>query len=249
VSAMADAPHEGFPAAPRSSVESVVWPALLPDLPAKLLAIEFQLEQSEWWTDAELREHQLRQLGGLLVHAQATVPFYGAALSAAGYRPDQRLSPELWAWLPILDLATVQASRDALASRAAPPSHGSVAELKADREPGALHLPITEVAQLMRLAFSLREQISHRRDLGAKRPVIQRDGNAAYPDGRREPHWGWPMGAIYETGPQVVLDRRTEAAGQVEWLQREDPGYLVASSSDVLALARKSRARAQPAEP
>jgi hypothetical protein len=55
VSAIADAPHEGFPAAPRSGVESVVWPALLPDLPAKLLAIEFQLEQSERWTEAELR--------------------------------------------------------------------------------------------------------------------------------------------------------------------------------------------------
>jgi hypothetical protein len=72
---MADAPHEGFPAAPRSGIESVVWPALLPGLPAKLLAIEFQLEQSEWWTEAELREHQLQQLGNLLAHTHATVPF------------------------------------------------------------------------------------------------------------------------------------------------------------------------------
>ena len=65
---MTEAPREGFPSAPRSGVESVAWPALLPDVKAKLLAIEFQLEQSEWWTEAELREHQLQQLGNLLAH-------------------------------------------------------------------------------------------------------------------------------------------------------------------------------------
>jgi len=240
---MIDAPHEGFPAAPRSGVETVLWPAVPPDLQAKLLALEFQLEQSEWWTEAELREHQLQQLGNLLAHTHATVPFYGPALSAAGYRPGEPLTPAIWAHLPIVDHATVQRQRDALISRAVPPSHGPVIEVRIDRGRGPIQLRITEVAQLMRLAFFVREQIWHRRDLGAKRAVIQPGDGAAYPDGRHEDHWGWPMGVLYETGLQAVLDSRTALAEQVEWLRREDPAYLVANPSDVLALAREFQVR------
>jgi phenylacetate-CoA ligase len=237
--AMTDAPHEGFPAAPRSGVESVVWPAVLPDVKAKLLAIEFQLEQSEWWTEAEIREHQLQQLGNLLAHAVASVPFYGTALSAAGYRADQPLTWEIWARLPILDMKALRANRDALASSAVPPSHGAVAELRIERGPGPVDLRISEVAHLMRLAVFLREQIWHRRDLTGKRAVIQLDANASDTAGRREANWGWPMGALYDTGPQVVLDRRTGLTEQVKWLQREDPAYLVAAPADVLVLARE----------
>jgi phenylacetate-CoA ligase len=240
---MTDAPREGFPAAPRSGVETVLWPALLPDLQAKLLAIEFQLEQSEWWTDAELRQHQFQQLGNLVAHAQATVPFYTGALAAAGYRPGEPLMPEIWARLPILDRATLQRNRDALTSRALPPSHGPVAELRIDRGAGPVHLRITEVAQLMRLAFFLREQIWHRRDLAGKRAAIQRDDAAVYPEGRREANWGWPMGVLYETGPQCILDSRTGLDAQVDWLRREDPAYLVANPADALALAREFRSR------
>ncbi|MGH7126146.1 MAG: phenylacetate--CoA ligase family protein, partial [Stellaceae bacterium] len=236
---MTHAPREGFPAAPRSGVETVLWPALLPELQAKLLAIEFQLEQSEWWTEAELRQHQFEQLGNLLAHAQATVPFYAAGLGAAGYHAEAPLTPEIWGRIPILDRATVQGSRDALTSRAIPPSHGQVTELRIDRRSDSLHLRITEVAQLMRLAFFLREQIWHRRDLAAKRAVIQRDEAAAYPEGRREGSWGWPMGVLYETGPQYVLDRRAGLVEQVDWLRREEPTYLVVSPEGALALARE----------
>jgi phenylacetate-CoA ligase len=245
---MTDAPREGFPAAPRSGIDTIVWPTLLPDLQAKLLAIEFQLEQSEWWTAAELREHQFQQLGHMLAHTQATVPFYGAALAAAGYRPGEPLTPEIWERLPILDHGALQAHRDALTSRAIPPSHGPVTELRIDRGRGPVHLRITETAQLMRLAVFLREQIWHRRDLAGKRAVLRPDAAPAHPGGQREEHWGWPMGALYETGPQTVLDSRTALAEQVAWLAREAPVYLVGSPSDVLALSREVRAR-QPTLP
>ncbi|HLJ21965.1 MAG TPA: hypothetical protein VKU84_17290, partial [Stellaceae bacterium] len=184
-----------------------------------------------------------QQLGNLLAHAQASVPFYRAALSAAGYRPDEPLTPEIWARLPILDRATVQGSRDALTSRAIPPSHGPVSELRIDRAPGPVHLRITQAAQLMRLAVFVREQIWHRRDLSGKRAVIQRDQAAAYPEGRREASWGWPMGVLYETGPQCVLDSRAGLGEQAEWLHREDPAYMVADPSDALALAREFQSR------
>src|SRR5579859_239448 len=237
------APREGFPAAPRSGVETILWPALMPEFQARLLAIEFQLGQSEWWTEAELREHQLGQLGHLLAHAQATVPFYRDAITAAGFRVGEPLTPEIWARLPILDRAAAQTQRNALTSRAVPPAHGPVTELRIDRV-GPMRLPITEMAQLMRLAIFLREQIWHPRDLAGKRAVLRLDDAAAgSSDGRREQNWGWPVGVLYETGPQTVLDRRATLDVQVDWLMREEPAYLVASPADVLALAREFRAR------
>jgi phenylacetate-CoA ligase len=241
-------PRENFLAAPRSSIDTVVWPALLPEMQAKLLAIEFQLEESEWWSEAELREHQLQQLGHLLSHAHATVPFYETALSAAGYRPDQPLTPELWERLPILDHAALQGNHDALTCRAVPPSHGAVAEFQADRGLGPVRVRITELAQLMRLVFFLREEIWHRRDLEGTLAAIrvEPNGTAAYPGGRREENWGWPMGPLYGTGPQVVLDSRTGPAEQVEWLQRQDPAYLVTHPRSILALAREFLARGLP---
>ncbi len=240
---MTRVPREGFPAAPRSGIETVLWPALLPERQARLLAIQFQLEQSEWWTAAELREHQFRQLGELLAHAHATVPFYAEALVAAGYRAGGQLTPEIWARLPILDRATQQAHREALTSRAVPPTHGPLTELRIDRM-GPVRVPITEMAQLMRLAIFLREQIWHPRDLAGKRAVLRLDDAGAGPvDGRREPAWGWPMGVLYETGPQTVLDRRATVDAQIAWLMREEPAYLVASPADLNALALEFRAR------
>jgi hypothetical protein len=241
---MTDRSREGFPAAPRSGIESIVWPAYLPDLAAKLLAIEFQLEQSERWSEAELREHQFRQLGHLLAHAEATVPFYATSLAAAGYRAGEPLTSEVWARLPILDRAAMQRHRDALTSRAIPPAHGPVAELQIERGLGPVQLRITEIAQLMRLAIFLREQVWHPRELEGKRAVLRLDESVlGSSEGRREENWGWPMGALYETGPQTVLDRRVTLEAQVAWLIRESPVYLVASPANTLALARAFRVR------
>jgi phenylacetate-CoA ligase len=240
---MTDRSREGFPAAPRSGIESIVWPAYLPDLAAKLLAIEFQLEQSEWWTEAELREHQLGQLGHLLSHTQASVPFYGAKLAAAGYRPGEPLTPEIWGRLPILDRSSLQTERDMLTSRALPPAHGSVTDVQIDRGLGPLILRISEVGQLLRLAIFVREQVWQARELTGKRAALRADQVAPAPGGRREENWGWPMGLLYETGPQTVLDRSASLDQQVAWLLLEEPAYLIASPADALALAREFQGR------
>jgi len=239
-----EALRDGFPAAPRSAMETVLWPALLPDFQSKLLAIEFQLEQSQWWTAAELLEHQLLQLGHVLAHAQTTVPFYGTALAAAGYQAGEPLTPEFWRGLPVLDRAALRSSPDVLTSRAVPPSHGRVAELQIDRGFGPVRLRITEVGQLMRLAIFLREQVWHPRELAGKRAVLRPGhGGSSQGSAQQEENWGPPMGVLYETGPQTVLDRRAPLDEQVAWLAREEPAYLVASPADVLALAGEFRNR------
>lgn len=61
---------------PRSSVNGISWPAILPPPASVLLALQFQLEQSQWWSAVNIFRQKLRQLDVLLKHVAATAPFY-----------------------------------------------------------------------------------------------------------------------------------------------------------------------------
>ena len=61
---------------PISGVTGMVWPALPGAADANILALLFQLEQSQWWTPDEIFQQQLRQAGELVAFAARTVPFY-----------------------------------------------------------------------------------------------------------------------------------------------------------------------------
>ena len=78
-----------MPGAPvRSSIAEVVWPAVPERRASAVLAVLFQLEQTQWWSPEALHERQFDQLRLLLAHAQRTIPFYRARLNQAGVEPD-----------------------------------------------------------------------------------------------------------------------------------------------------------------
>src|SRR5215210_4427186 len=59
-----------------SSIEGIVWPGIPAPNGAALLAILFQLEQSQWWAPDQILLHQRDQLQALLQHARTHVPLY-----------------------------------------------------------------------------------------------------------------------------------------------------------------------------
>lgn len=241
---MTEGAHESLLVPPRSAVDTVVWPALLPEWHARLLAVQFQLEQSEWWTPEELAEHQFQQLGHVASHAFRTVPHYRIRLAAAGYRQGEPVTPQIWSALPTLSRQALRENADAITSRAIPPAHGKVAEQIVDaRTSPPLKVRKTELVQLFVQAVILREEIWHRRDLTGKLAAIWADpsGGSRYPAGRRQADWGPPMGPLYGTGPMVLLDSTSAVAEQAEWLEREKPAYLAANPSTLAALARHFR--------
>ena len=70
-----------------SACPGIEWPALPAGRAATLLALEHQLERSQWWPPETLLKAQLRQLETVLAHALQTVPFYRERLRAvAGLR-------------------------------------------------------------------------------------------------------------------------------------------------------------------
>jgi phenylacetate-CoA ligase len=232
------------PHPPRSAVARIAWPALVDPVGAVFLSLQHQLDQSERAPPERVRARQLRQLDRLLRHAHAAIPFYRDRLTAAGYAPDRALTAELWAGLPLLRRAEVQAAEEAVRSATVPAGHGKTF---IDSTSGSTGRPLrvlkTELTTVLFNAVTLRNHLWHARDLKARLAIIRRDrsGRSWHPDGSSQPLWGFPTGRIFETGRSLMLDIRCSIAQQIDWLQRQEPAYLNTFPSNLDLLARHAR--------
>ena len=220
----------------RSGIDGVAWPGIGTDGAAQLLALNFQLDRSQWWTPDQLRDHQLLQLRILARHAFDTVPLYRRMFSLLDV---ERLDWEAFAGLPLLERRALQADFDALSSRRLPPGHGAVSAAESS---GSTGVPIkflgTGLSQFFWEALTLREHFWHRRDFSGKLAAIR-----VQLDDVSLPDWGAPVGSVFRTGPCAMLNVRADVATQLEWLQREDPDYLITHASNLAALAELSLGR------
>jgi phenylacetate-CoA ligase len=228
-------PHSVFPGA--------VFPAVAQTQAAAMLAVQFQLMQSERLAPEALRALQFRQIGELVAHIDRCVPHYGLSLRRAGIQPGRPITPEAWSRVPILTRKDVKAAGPSLFAREVPRGHGRVGAATTSGSSGRpVSIRKTELAQFYWQCYTLREEIWHRRDLSAKLMSIRRDDTLkpGDPTGRlrREADWGAPLAGVYPTGPAVLLDYRCSVQEQAETLERERPAYLVTFPSLLLALLR-----------
>lgn len=233
-----------FTLTPQSNVGGIAWPAIPGPLDAIFMAMQHQLEQTQWWSPADILDHQLLQLSRLLDHARKTVPFYQASLHAAGLRPDVPLTLDSWRRVPILERPVVQAEASGLISRQVPKSHGGVVFDSTSGSTGTpLKIARTHVSSLMFRAVTMRDHLWHDRDLTASLALIRRDSESrsGYPAGRQQSGWGSPVTPSYPSGPSYQLDIRTSPDQQIEWLRRVEPDYLLTFPTNLAALARRLR--------
>jgi len=226
---------------PISTIEGLVWPGLPGRYGQGLLSLLYQLEQSQWWTPEELRRHQFRQLGALLRHAMETVPFYRGRLADAGVSRDAGLTPEAWSRIPVLARAEVQGTADGLLSGHVPKAHGRQNEVFTSGSTGTpVRVVKTALTQMFWDAFTLRDHLWHRRDVSGKLAAIREPakGGAAYPDGIQGKAWSRAAAAAFPPGPAAMLDIGAKVHQQAEWLQRQDPDYLLTFPSNLKALAQ-----------
>ncbi len=216
-----------------TAVQGIAWPGIPKDNAAQLLAACFQLDRSQWWAPKTLQDHQLSQLRLVLRHALATVPYYSEVLK--NLNVDNLDWPGFLA-LPCLQRGTLQAEFDALSSRQCPKSHGNVFQGQSSGSTGKpVRFRLTAVSQLYWKSFTLREHLWHNRDFAGKFSAIR----VKIEDGHF-PNWGPPVAEVFQTGPSVMLNIRADTAKQLEWLQREDPDYLITHASNLGALAELS---------
>ena len=222
----------------RSVVPGIGWPAIPGKEPAALLALQFQLERSQWLEPDRLRELQFRQLGALLRHAHGTVPYYRERWHGR-YDPREPPTAELFSRLPLLARSDLQSNFEALSSTDFPAAHRPLTEA---RSSGSTGMPVrvlkSALTQLLWRAALLREHLWHRRDMSGKLAVI-RHGVKAGP----LKDWGPTTRNIAVTGPSVLLPTSVAVDAQLRWLEKEQPDYLLTYPSNLYELLRLSLER------
>ena len=197
-----------------------------------MLAMQFQLARSQWWSQQRLQAAQLSQLSALLVHAFDTVPFFRHRFAATGFDA-RNFSWSDFFRLPLLSRAEAQQADRELLTTQLPTDHAPMTEGYTSGSTGTpVHFFSTGVEHFFRHAITLREHLWHRRDLRGKLAAIRPDVDAG--DGHG---WGPSTDAVYETGPGYLLNIATPVRRQVEWLVERNPDYLFSHASNLHALA------------
>ena len=102
----------------------IVWPAVQGFQDTYALALQFQLDASQWWSPKRLLAHQLHQVQNLIDHAARHVPFYRERLRPFAGLARGALSLGRFRRIPLLTRDDIQAAGRALESRWLPPEHG-----------------------------------------------------------------------------------------------------------------------------
>lgn len=219
-----------------STVLGFDWPGLPNPRGCQLLALLYQLEQSEWLSPAEVFEEQARQAYRLVAHAIAHIPYYRQRYGAVGISARDLRGPEDWRRLPLLERADVQDHFKQLQCR--PKEHG---ELSLSTTSGSSGSPVvtvgTAVTRILWHALTLRQHLWTKQDLSKKLAVIRSISKEnEQEDEQRFSCWGGATVDVCKTGPLVVLDIHTDIAEQARWLAREDPDYFMTYPSNAAAL-------------
>ncbi|HSI43928.1 MAG TPA: hypothetical protein VK949_06255 [Methylotenera sp.] len=224
----------------RSNTSGNTWPAIPSSSDAILLALQYQLEQSQWLPAEQIQQNQFKQARQLLAHAVNTVPYYQNTIPKTLLDDTQPLDWSAWQSIPILERKNVQENSQDLISKAIPKDHLPVG---AGMTSGSTGRPIsllrTRVTSVMWDAFTLRSHLWYKRNLAGKRAAIRyfESGIADAPLGAMQQGWGTAADMFLPHGKVVALSVSTPIHEQVKWLLKENPDYLVSYPSNLGALA------------
>lgn len=224
----------------QSAINGNVWPAIPSAQDAILVALQYQLDKSQWLTAEQIRQHQLRQAQHLLAHAVTTIPYYKNTFSACSAETMQNMDWVEWQKLPILKRKDVQENSQNLISSTIPQDHLPVgAGLTSGSTGRPISLLRTRVTSQMWDAFTLRSHLWYQRDLSKKRAAIRffESGVADAPAGAMQRGWGTAADMFLPHGSVVALNISTSLRDQAAWLLQQSPDYLISYPSNLAALA------------
>ncbi|MEN3974551.1 AMP-binding protein [Emcibacter sp. SYSU 3D8] len=226
----------------RSHSQSLVWPAVIDPKQAQAFAYLSQLERSQWMKPERLRRLQAAQLALRLRHAAATSAFFGPRLQ--GREIDQRTAFDVLGTLPVLTRADMQGSGDGIYCEP-PKDHGTVKVLRTSGSTGQpVAVRCTAACFSLRGAATMRSLgwrgLDIRKSFAAIRASIK-TGTVDNP--LRYRGWGAHLSALFHTGPAIGLPINVPVSGQLEFLDRYKPAYLLTYPSNLRALVDNAPTR------
>jgi len=225
---------------PSLACPGIVWPAI-PERPAAdILALQYQLNRTQWWPAKTLLAAQLGQLEQLIRHAARTVPFYGARLKSLKDVKPGTLMPEDLARILILKRGDVQTAGDDLLSHDIPRDHGAVRIVQTSGSTGRpITVRVTGATGLYGAALNLRYHLWHGRAFSARVCCIRNLTGAAAKFAENDEATGWIPG--FRSGEMFYFDITRPVGEQLAWLADKDPDYLLTFPTNLKALLRQSR--------
>lgn len=226
---------------PTTTHDTEIWPALPSPRASAILAMLYQMEQSQFWPPEKVLEQQYRQINVLVRHAHRSVPFYRDRAGASRLQSGAAMNRDMMEGIPLLTRKAIQEAGERLISEAIPQTHGQVFNISTSGSTGRpIKVKGTGITAFYWSCFTLREHLWHRRDFKGKLASIRKsnDKNTNPPDGACFNGWGPATNTIYESGPSTVLNITSSVEEQAQWLKKEDPDYLLAYPSILLELAR-----------
>ncbi len=222
---------------PGSAMPGLTWPALPDTGGTMLLAILAQINESQWYPPDVLRQLQWLQLGSLIEHAAAHVPWYRDRLptATAGTAVE-----DYWRQVPILERESISDTPEMFHSEVLPDGHGQISQATTSGSTGVpLVIQRSSLFNVMEAAVVMRQHRWHNRDFSGRLATIahQHSIDEYFPDGQDQPDWGWPVNMLYHTGPSCGIPLFRPIAEQVGWLQQKNPMVLLSPPSNVEALA------------
>jgi phenylacetate-CoA ligase len=205
-----------------------------------LRAVLGHLERSQWASPEELLHAQFQQLTTLCNHAAGMVPFHARRLAAAGFRPGEAMSPEIWRRLPLLNRSEIRDLGEDLKASSYPESFGRILMASSG---GSTGIPVrvlkNEVEGLIWQAAHLREAlwngildgeemanlrgVSKDYHLQAEQnPLAVKDG-----EGIVLPDWGAPVTFLRKTGVMGILQPDQSLTIQADFLRKRRPENLL----------------------
>ena len=223
-----------------------------PEPVARMLALQFQFERSEWWDPAKLARHQHEQLAQVLRHAFETVPYYRDLFIRARIPKPPQVDESFLRLLPVSRRTDIQAAGRRMVSLRPPAEHGATTFGKTSGSTGQpVEFGRSALTHFFWLACALRDYLWHARDFNGKLASIRqmKPGQADYPAGLASDRWGATVADYFPTGPAVILDVAARPDEQLVWLRRERPDQLVSLPSNLAALARHARDKGESLPP
>ncbi|WP_292950041.1 phenylacetate--CoA ligase family protein [Neptuniibacter sp. UBA847] len=219
----------------KSAVPGLVWPVAPDGNGAFMLSLQYQFQQTEQQTAEVILDFQLKQAQSLLYVAQRSVPLYQDRIP----KISGALNREQWEKIPVLSREELVGAKAQLINKKPLKGHDQLNEITTS---GSTGMPITaygtQVTRAFWDAFTLREHLWHKRDFSGKLISIRPEqGEPGKP--LKGSSWGGGAAAVFKTGPAGVLNSRTDISAQLEWLQAENPEYLLSLPSILSELALK----------
>ncbi len=201
---------------------------------AVILALQFQFEQSQWWSPEALLEQQMRQTENLVAHLSRNVPFCAGRFEAISGLQRGNMTMADFRRIPLLKRADIQDAGAAMYSRKLPPQHGPATEITTSGSTGQpVTVKFTMMTHLISQAINLRYHDWHRRDFTGKMAALVQ---VKTPSGTSRSK-RWVQG--YASGPVHSFDISRPLEQQMAWLEKQDPDYLVTYPTNLQAILRR----------